>query len=308
MRPSTRAATGSSMSACANVSSRQSARSASLPGSSEPRSADRPRHRGAAERGHLEGVADRERLRAAGGPGEQQGVARLLEHARRLVARGAVDAEPDPGAGVAQVADAGDARAETAVGGRAVRHPGAGGADPDDRRRRRGARRARTRRRVRASPGSPCSPPASSRSARGSTSPRPGSRRGGCAAARSRRRASAAASRSRSAVTENGEQGATATRSIESGRRVVPAVDGRLGGEQHRVEVLHHVVGRQPALALAQVHRAAGRVEAQAHRCGPPRPRRRARRRPRGGRRSGGRCWSCSRCGPATPGRPARRR
>ena len=40
--PSTRAATGSAMSAWAKVSSRQSARSASLPSSTEPRSALRP--------------------------------------------------------------------------------------------------------------------------------------------------------------------------------------------------------------------------------------------------------------------------
>src|SRR5262249_43358565 len=47
------------------------------------------------------------------------------------------------------------------------------------------------------------------------------------------------------------------------GRRIVVGVDGGLGGGQDRVDVLHDVVRRQAAVALPQVHRAPGRVEAQ---------------------------------------------
>ena len=49
--------------------------------------------------------------------------------------------------------------------------------------------------------------------------------------------------------------------------------------------------GGSPPWLLAQVHRAAGRVEAQPDLAAPPRSRRRARRRRRAGRRSGGRWW-----------------
>ncbi len=71
---------------------------------------------------------------------------------------------------------------------------------------------------------------------------------GGCAAGRPLRRASSAASVSSSAVTENGEQGATADPHHRVGRRVVVLVDRRLGRGQDRVEVLDHVVRRQAAL------------------------------------------------------------
>ena len=47
------------------------------------------------------------------------------------------------------------------------------------------------------------------------------------------------------------------------GRRIVVGVDGGLGGGQDPVDVLDHVVRRQAAVALPQVHRAPGRVEAQ---------------------------------------------
>ena len=56
-----------------------------------------------------------------------------------------------------------------------------------------------------------------------------------------------------------------------AGRRVVEPVDRVLGRGEDRVEVLDHVVGRQPARALAQVHRAAGGLEPQADLGAPPR-------------------------------------
>ena len=65
-------------------------------------------------------------------------------------------------------------------------------------------------------------------------------------------------------MTENGEHGATATRSIESGRGVVEPVHGVGRGGEDRVEVLDDVVRRQAALRPAEVHRAAGRHEPQA--------------------------------------------
>jgi hypothetical protein len=52
------------------------------------------------------------------------------------------------------------------------------------------------------------------------------------------------------------------------GRRVMVGVDRRRRRGEDRVEVLHDVVGRQPALALAEVHRTPGGQEAQAD---PPR-------------------------------------
>ena len=65
-------------------------------------------------------------------------------------------------------------------------------------------------------------------------------------------------------MTENGEQGATPTRSIESGDGSwCRSIASARGGED-RVDLLHHVVRRQPAPAPAEVHRAAGRQEAQA--------------------------------------------
>ena len=40
----------------------------------------------------------------------------------------------------------------------------------------------------------------------------------------------------------------------------------RLGGRGEDVDLLHDLVGREPAAARAEVHRAAGRQEAQADR------------------------------------------
>ena len=63
------------------------------------------------------------------------------------------------------------------------------------------------------------------------------------------RRASAADSFISSVVTLNGEQGATAMRSIDAGRRVVEPRHRVLGLLQDRVAVLHDRVGGQPAVA-----------------------------------------------------------
>ena len=93
--------------------------------------------------------------------------------------------------------------------------------------------------------------------------PRRWSRPGACAAARRLARASAAQSRISSPVTENGEQGATAIRVIESGdgscQRSIASCDAaRIASWSSTTRVR-----RQPALRLAQVHRPAGRVEPQ---------------------------------------------
>ena len=124
--------------------------------------------------------------------------------------------------------------------------------------------------------------------------PRRRSRRGACAAALPCRGRVRRLCSSRSPVTENGEQGATPTRSIESGeaswcRSIASAVAARIC-----VEVLDDVVGRQAALAVRRGPSTRGSAGSAARPRGPPRSRRRAgRRRPRG-RRSGGRSSSCN--------------
>ena len=254
----------------ATVSTRQSARSASLPGSSEPISAVPAEHRGTAERRQLE------RRRGPSAPAARPG-ARANSTACRssssrlagLVGGRAVDPEADGDAGVA--AGRGSGRSRRRAGRwttgsaprrcrwrRVVR----------SRRRRRGGRRARTRRRRRASRGTRRTRPASSRTARGRTRPRRGSRRGGCAAGRpspgQRGRL-----RSRSPVTENGEHGATADAQHRVRRRVVPAVDRR-PRSRRRIASMSSTTwsGGSPPSTLPEVHRAAGREEPQAHRAG----------------------------------------
>jgi hypothetical protein len=65
-------------------------------------------------------------------------------------------------------------------------------------------------------------------------------------------------------VTENGEQGASAIRVIARGLASWCSADQPLAVRQDRLLVLHHVVGRQAALALAAAHRSARRMEADA--------------------------------------------
>ena len=84
------------------------------------------------------------------------------------------------------------------------------------------------------------------------------------------RRASAAESRISSAVTENGEQGATAIRTIASGdgscqRAMAASVAARIASWSSTTES-----GGSPPGRCAEVHRAAGRVEPQPHLAAPP--------------------------------------
>ena len=79
-----------------------------------------------------------------------------------------------------------------------------------------------------------------------------------------RARANSAVSAISSWVTLNGEQGASAIRSIEPGRGIMELVERVVVGGEDRVAVLDHGVRRQPAVRHAQVHRAAARVEADA--------------------------------------------
>ena len=124
-----------------------------------------------------------------------------------------------------------------------------------------------------------------------------------------RRRASSAVSRISSPVTENGEHGASATRSIAPGRRVVEAGQRVLAGGQDRVAVLDHLVGRQAAAASGRGPSSRGRDGSAGRARGPPRPRWPGGRRRRAGRRSGGRCSSSSpeRASAASPARAAAR-
>ena len=67
-----------------------------------------------------------------------------------------------------------------------------------------------------------------------------------------------------SSVTLNGLHGASAIRTIAPCDAIVVARDRLLARGEDLVVVGHHVVGRQPAVLLAQRHRAAGRMEAHA--------------------------------------------
>ncbi len=182
--PSTSAATGSAMSAWATVSTRQSARSASLPGSSEPIPSSRPSSLRAADRGQLQrlahgqrpGAADRRGRRAPRGAAPRRGRPPRWRRRRRRPGR------PGP------------PRRAGRGSGRCRRRAGrwtTGSARPRCRSRpaprwprRRGGRRARTRRRGRASRGTRRTRPGSSRTVPGRSRPRRWSRPGACAAAR----------------------------------------------------------------------------------------------------------------------------
>ena len=72
------------------------------------------------------------------------------------------------------------------------------------------------------------------------------------------RRASSADSVIRRPVTENGEHGATAICDPCSGTGLVQHAGEALGLGEHRVDLLDELVGRQPAVGGAEVHRAAG--------------------------------------------------
>ena len=80
----------------------------------------------------------------------------------------------------------------------------------------------------------------------------------------SSRSASSAERTISASVTLNGEHGASAIAHHRPVAAVVVAGDGLLAGGEDLVVVGHHVVGRQPAVLLAQRHRAARRVEAHA--------------------------------------------
>ena len=215
--PSTSAATGSAIPAWSSSSSRHSATSASLPGSSEPISASRPRQRAP----WIVPSASASRAVSACGPPRQprheQRLAQLAAQLARLVGRRAVDAEPDRRAGGGERGHRRDAGAEPRVRGRAVRDAGAASRRTGAPRARRGARSGRARRRRRASRAARGTRPGARRTARGRTPPRRASRPCACAAARRACARSSAVSAISSLVTLNGEHGASAIRSIESG-------------------------------------------------------------------------------------------
>ena len=80
----------------------------------------------------------------------------------------------------------------------------------------------------------------------------------------SSRSASSAVARISSGVTENGEHGASAMRTIAPHVAVVMLRDQPLAVGEDLVVVLHDRVGRQAAVLLRQAHRAARRMEAHA--------------------------------------------
>ena len=101
-----------------------------------------------------------------------------------------------------------------------------------------------------------------------------------------------------SLVTENGEHGATPIRSIESGESSWNCSMAALLAARISSRLFHRIVGRQPAGARAEIHRAPRRVEPEADV-------RAAARRPEHitavrGTRSDGPSWSCSRSGLAS--------
>ena len=128
--PSTSAATGSAMPAWSRSSSRHSATSASLPGSSEPISVLAAEAAGAVDGAQRQRLARGQRLRAAVEPRHEQRLAQLAGQLAGLVGRGAVDAEADRRAGRRERRHRRDAGAEARVRGRAVRDAGAGLAEP----------------------------------------------------------------------------------------------------------------------------------------------------------------------------------
>ena len=120
------------MPAWSRSSSRHSATSASLPGSSEPISVLAAEAAGAVDRAEGERLAGGQRLRAALEARHEQRLAQLAAELAGLVGGGAVDAEPDRRAGRGERGHRRDAGAEPGVGGRAVRDAGAGLAEAAD--------------------------------------------------------------------------------------------------------------------------------------------------------------------------------
>ena len=261
--PSTSAATGSAIPAWSTSSSRQSAMSASLPGSSEPISASRPRQRAP----WIVPSSSASRTSSARGPwasrAREQRLAQLAAELAGLVGGGAVDAEPDRRAGWPTSAGTGAMPAPS----RALELGQCATPVPVSPKR-------RTSRSSRCTQwASQTSSPSQPSRSRYSTGRQPNSSRqkrssssvsAMCVCRRTpRARASSADSRISSCVTLNGEHGASAIRTIASGDGVVEAVDRVLAGGEDRVAVLDDLVGRQAAVAAAEVHRAAARVEAQ---------------------------------------------
>ncbi len=81
---------------------------------------------------------------------------------------------------------------------------------------------------------------------------------------RPRRRASSADSVINRFVTENGEQGATAICTRAPGPGLVQLADEPLGVRENGVDVLDELVGREPAVRGAEIHRAARGDDADA--------------------------------------------
>ena len=186
-------------------------------------------------------------------PAEQHGVAGLHPQRRRVGRGRTVTAEADRRTGGAEVGDRGDAAAaDHHVRARAVRHT--------DARSRPAGRPRRRSGRCSAPPTSGrCTQPTSSKCSIGAPAERllgeavlvgvlgqvgvqadvePLGQLGG--------------GRMRSGVTENGEHGASAMRTIAPGRRVVVRRDQALAVGEDLVVVLHHRVGRQAAVLLAR--------------------------------------------------------
>ena len=234
---------------------RQTARSAHMPGSIEPMSSRRE-HRRAAARAEPERLACRQRLGPAAAARDEQRLLDLEGEVAALVRGRAVDAEADADARVEELAHRRDPGAEAQVRRRAMRDAGAA-------RRRSGRCRSSERwtqcahqTSPRASRAAPGTRPAGSRRARGSTPPPRPSRRGACGAgARAAVRAPPTPP-SAAPVTENGEHGATAIWTRAVGRLVQLAARRSVSASTSS-SVLDERVRRQPAVRLAEVHRAA---------------------------------------------------
>ena len=263
--PRTSAATGSAIPAKPTSSSRHSATSASAPTLRCPSSSSRPRQRAPCSVPSSSACAGRQGARPPGRARDGQRGAHLVDELLRLVGRGAVDPESDRRAGGQERGHVRDPGAEPAVGGRAVRDAGAG--------------RAHARRlglvemdavgepHVVAEPADAVEvlqrPHAELLEAELLLVDRLG---------QVRVQPHATAARELGSLHEQLARDAERRRRRErdpharAGRRVVEAVDRLLGGGEDRVAVLDEAVGRQPAVGLPEVHRAAARVEAQADR------------------------------------------
>ncbi len=145
------------------------------------------------------------------------------------------------------------------------------------------------------------------RTAPGRTPPRRASRRGGCAGARRGGGASSAASAISPRVTQKGEHGASATRTIAPGdgswkRSIAASQAASIASRSSTTSS-----GGSPPSRAPEVHRAAARVEAQPDRGGRRDLDLEQVARGLRGRRSGGRSRSSSPRGRARPGRRGRR-